>query len=156
MRRAPILLAALLATAPALAEPFVPGDQRAVDLVKTHITDGYVTVGRTIAHAERISRGAFALTGYEVEQRPNEPFKHVRICYRLGIEPPACPVEYLVGTNPPHVEPSDRYDGIGRDLEHGPRAFLRALAREAALQRQPEMLRRVQAALDPYNPYDWR
>ncbi len=88
MRRAPILLAALLATAPALAEPFVPGDQRAVDLVKAHVTDGYVTVGRTIAHAERISRGAFALTGYQVEQRPNEPFKHVRICYRLGIDPP--------------------------------------------------------------------
>lgn len=156
MRRAPVLLTALAAAGPALAQPFVPGDRQAVELVRAHNTDGYVTVGRTLAHAERISRGAFALTGYQVEQRPNEPFKHVRICYRLGIDPPACPVEYLVGTNPPHVEPSDRYDGIGRDLEHGPRAFLRALAREAAMQRQPETLRRIEATLDQYNPYDWR
>ncbi len=156
MKPASILLAGLLAASPALADSFIPSDKRAVDLVKTHITDDYVTVGRTLAHAERISRGVFALTGYQVEQRPNEPFKHVRICYRLGLDAPSCPVEYLVGTNPPHVEPSDRYDGIGRDLEHGPRAFLRALAREASLQRQPEILRQIQAALDPFNPYDWR
>ncbi|WP_449409910.1 hypothetical protein [Methylobacterium komagatae] len=157
MRRAVILVVALIgATSPAAAEPFVPGDRQAVDLVKTHVTQGIISVSRTIAHAERVSRGAFTLTGYRVEQRPGEPFKHVRICYQLGIDPPVCGVEYLVGTNPPHVEPSDRYDGLGRDLEHGPRAFLRALAREASLQRQPDMMRRIQAALDPYNPYDWR
>ena len=31
-----------------------------------------------------------------------------------------------------------------------------ALARDVDLQRQPEILRKIQAALDPYNPYDWR
>lgn len=158
MTRPSLLGAILLAmgAVPAHAEPFVPGDRRAVDLVKAHVTDGYVTVARTIAYAERASRGAFAFAGYRVEDRPGEPFKHVRICYQLGIDPPTCDVEYLVGTNPPHVEPSDRYDGLGRDLEHGPRAFLQALAREASLQRQPEYLRRIEVALDRYNPYDWR
>ena len=63
---------------------------------------------------------------------------------------------YRVAVNPPHVEPADRYNGLARDLEHGPQAFLRALAREADLQRQPDVLRKVQAALEPYNPYDWR
>ncbi len=80
----------------------------------------------------------------------------MRICYRLGIDPPVCAIEYLVASNPSQVTPSDRYDGLGRDLEHGPRAFLRALAREASLQRQPEFLRKVQVALDRFNPYDWR
>lgn len=161
MTRAPILFAALLAGSiaapgPAPAQPFVPADRAAVNLVKGHITQGYVTVARTIAYAERASRGAFAFAGYRVQHVAGEPFKHVRICYQLGIDPPVCGLEYLVGTNPPHVEPSDRFVGLGRDLEHGPRAFLRALAREASLQRQPEMLRRIQAAAEPYNPYDWR
>lgn len=161
MIRASILCAALVAgsiaaSVPVAAQPFVPADRAAVDLVKGHVTDGYVTVARTIAYAEKASRGAFAFAGYRVEQGPGEPFKRVRICYQLGIDPPACGVEYLVGTNPPHVEPSDRYIGLGRDLEHGPRAFLRSLAREASLQRQPEILRRIQAAAEPYNPYDWR
>ncbi|MCJ2015374.1 hypothetical protein [Methylobacterium sp. J-076] len=157
MSRAPILLAVLIAAFPAAAaEPFVPADRAAVDLVKSHVTDGYVTVARTIAYAERASRGAFAFAGYRVEQQPGEAFKHVRVCYQLGTDPPVCDVEYLVGANPPHVEPSDRFIGLGRDLEHGPRAFLRALARQASLQRQPEMLRRIQAAAEPYNPYDWR
>lgn len=161
MTRAPFLLAAIFAatgaaTAGASAEPFLSADRAAVDLVKAHVTNGYVTVARTIAYAERASRGAFAFAGYRVEHVPGEAFKHVRICYQLGIDPPVCGVEYLVGSNPPRVEPSDRFIGLGRDLEHGPRAFLRALAREASLQRQPEMLRRIQAAVEPYNPYDWR
>ena len=150
------VLAATLAGVPAAAQPFVPADRAAVALVKGHNTDGYVSVAGTIAYAQRASRGAFAFAGYRVEDRPGEPFKHVRICYRLGIDPPVCGIEYLVAVNPPQVTPSDRFDGIGRDFEHGPRAFLRALARDASLQRQPLMLRRIQAALDPYNPYDWR
>ncbi|GJD34798.1 hypothetical protein [Methylobacterium aerolatum] len=148
------LLAAL--TVPAAAEPFVPSDRAAVDLVRSHVTGGYVTVASTIAYAEKASRGAFAFAGFRVEDRPGEPFKHVRICYRLGIDPPVCAIEYLVASNPSQVTPSDRYDGLGRDLEHGPRSFLRALAREASLQRQPEFLRKVQVALDRFNPYDWR
>lgn len=150
------LLVAALAVTPAAAEPFVPADRQAVDLVKAHNTDGYVSVAGTIAYAQKASRGAFAFAGYRVDDRPGEAFKHVRICYRLGIDPPVCGIEYLVAVNPPQVTPSDRFDGIGRDFEHGPRAFLRALARDTTLQRQPAMLRRIQAALDPYNPYDWR
>jgi hypothetical protein len=149
-------LAGGLAGAPVLAQPFVPGDQAAVDLVKAHHTDGFASVAGTIAYAQRASRGAFAFAGYRVEDRPGEPFKHVRICYQLGIDPPVCAIEYLVASNPPQVTPSDRFEGIGRDFEHGPRAFLRALARDVSLQRQPVMLRRIEAALDPYNPYDWR
>lgn len=154
-----VLLSCLLAlglAGPAVAQPFVPADRVAVDLVKSHVTDGFATVARTLAYAEKASRGAFAFAGYRVEDRPGEAFKHVRICYRLGIDPPVCDVEYLVAVNPPQVTPSDRFIGLGRDLEHGPRAFLRALARQASLQRQPDMLRRLQAAVEPYNPYDWR
>ena len=80
----------------------------------------------------------------------------MRICYRLGIDPPTCGLDYRVAVNPAHVEPADRYDGLTRDLEHGPQAFLRALAREADLQRQPVFLRKVEAALEAFNPYDWR
>lgn len=141
---------------PAASQPFVPADRVAVDLVKGHVTDGFATVARTLAYAESASRGAFTFAGYRAEDRPGEAFKHVRICYRLGIDPPVCTIEYLVAVNPPQVTPSDRFIGLGRDLEHGPRAFLRALAREVALQRQPEMLRRLQAALEPFDPYDWR
>ena len=160
MTRSSLVAAACIAwsvaAAPVVAQPFVPADRAAVDLVKAHNTDGYVSVAATIAYAMRASRGAFAFAGYRVDDRPGEPFKRVRICYQLGIDPPVCGIEYLVASNPPQVTPSDRFDGIGRDFEHGPRTFLRALAREASLQRQPAMLRRIQAALDPYNPYDWR
>lgn len=156
MSRLSLLAVLCLAAAPAAAQPFVPEDRQAVALVKAHVTDGFATVARTLAYAETASRGAFAFAGYRVDDRPGEPFKRVRICYRLGIDSPVCDVEYRVGTNPPHVTPSDRFDGLGRDLEHGPRAFLRALARTVTLQRQPEMLRRIEAALDPLNPYDWR
>lgn len=58
--------------------------------------------------------------------------------------------------DPPHVEPADRFDGIGRDLEQGPQAFLRALAREAEHQQQPAPLQALRRVLEPLNPYDWR
>jgi hypothetical protein len=150
------LVLAVGLNASAEAEPFVPTDREAVDLVKTHVTNGFVTVARTIVYAQKASRGAFAFAGYRVEDGPVEAFKHVRICYQLGIDPPVCSIEYLVAVNPPNVVPSNRFVGLGRDLEHGPRAFLRALARDVSLQRQPEMLRRIQAAAERYDPYDWR
>jgi hypothetical protein len=151
-----LVLFLILAAGTASAQPFLPADQAAVDLVRGRRTDGFTTVARTLAYAERASGGAFTLTGYRVERRPGEPFSRVAICYRLGADAPACNLGYYVAANPPHVEPADRFDGLGRDLEHGPRAFLRALGREAALQGQPEILRRLRAAIDPYNPYDWR
>ena len=151
----PALLAALV-SGTACAQPFVPTERAAIDLVRDRRTAGFTTVGRTLAYAERVTGGAFQFGGYRVDYRPDVPFARVRICYRLGIAPPNCGLAYRVAVNPPHVEPTDRYDGLARDLEHGPQAFLRALAREADLQRQPDVLRKVQAALEPYNPYDWR
>lgn len=151
----PALLIALVSSA-ACAQPFVPTERAAIDLVRDRRTAGFTTIARTLAYAERVTGGAFRLGGYRVDYRPEAPFARVRICYRLGIDPPTCGLDYRVAVNPAHVEPADRYDGLTRDLEHGPRAFLRALAREADLQRQPEMLRKIQAALDPFNPYDWR
>lgn len=151
-----LALGAILAAGAAQAQPFLPQDRAAVELVRGRRTDGFATVAATLAYAERASEGAFGLSGYQVEHRPGEPFSRVRICYRLGADPPVCGLDYRVTANPPHVEPADRFDGLGRDLEHGPRAFLRALGREVALQRQPEILRRLRAALDPYDPYDWR
>ncbi|MCJ2059115.1 hypothetical protein MKL09_21555 [Methylobacterium sp. J-048] len=138
------------------AQPFLPTERAAIDLVRTRHTDSLATVDGTLAYAERATGGAFTRGGYRVLRRPGEPFARVQVCYRLGIDPPTCGLDYLVTVNPPHVEPAERYDGLARDLEHGPRAFLRALAREAELQRQPQILRRIQAALEPYNPYDWR
>jgi hypothetical protein len=152
---APALLGALVSTA-ACAQPFVPSERAAIDLVRNRRTAGFTTIGRTLAYAERVTGGAFRFGGYQVDYRPGAPFARVRICYRLGIDPPTCGLDYRVAVNPPQVEPSDRYNGLTRDLEHGPRAFLRALARDVDLQRQPEFLRKVEAALDPINPYDWR
>ena len=151
-----LILAPLLASTSAGAEPFLPSDKAAVDLALGRRTDGFTTVARTLAYAERASRGAFAPAGYRVERKPGERFVRVQICYRLGTDPRACGLDYLVTVDPPHAEPADRTDGLGRDLEHGPRAFLRALAREEALQRQPDLLRQLRAALEPFDPYDWR
>ncbi|AIQ93899.1 MULTISPECIES: hypothetical protein [Methylobacterium] len=149
-------LLAVLVSGTACAQPFVPTERAAIDLVRDRRTAGFTTVARTLAYAERVTGGAFRFGGYRVDYRPDVPFARVRICYRLGIDPPNCGLAYRVAVNPPHVEPADRYNGLARDLEHGPQAFLRALAREADLQRQPDVLRKVQAALEPYNPYDWR
>ncbi|KAA0118950.1 hypothetical protein SAMN02799622_04495 [Methylobacterium sp. UNC378MF] len=151
----PALLAALV-SGTACAQPFVPTERVAIDLVRDRRTAGFTTVARTLAYAERVTGGAFRLGGYQVDYRPDAPFARVRICYRLGIDPPTCGLDYRVAVSPAHVEPADRYNGLTRDLEHGPQAFLRALAREADLQRQPDFLRKVQAVLDPFDPYDWR
>ena len=148
-------LAALVSTA-ACAQSVVPSERAAIDLVRDRRTAGFATVAQTLAYAERVTGGAFSFGGYRVDYRPEAPFARVRICYRLGIDPPTCGLDYRVAVNPPHVEPADRFNGLTRDLEHGPQAFLRALARETDLQRQPDILRRIEAALDPYNPYDWR
>ncbi|MGH1571649.1 hypothetical protein ACRAWG_14420 [Methylobacterium sp. P31] len=149
------LLGALSASA-ACAQRFVPTERAAISLVRDRRTAGFTTVAQSLAYAERVTRGAFKVSDFRVDYRPDVPFARVRICYRLGIDPPTCGLDYRVAVNPAHVEPADRYNGLTRDLEHGPRAFLRALAREADLQRQPEILRKIQAALDPFNPYDWR
>ncbi len=151
----PALFSALVSTG-ACAQSPVPSERAAIDLVRDRRTDGFATVAQTLAYAERVTGGAFRLGGYRVDYRPEAPFARVRICYRLGVDAPTCGLAYRVAVNPAHVEPSDRYDGLTRDLEHGPRAFLRALARDVDLQRQPAILRKIQAALDPYNPYDWR
>ncbi|MGU3668532.1 hypothetical protein ACLBX9_30495 [Methylobacterium sp. A49B] len=149
-------IAAAVVSPAAGGQPFVPTERAAIALVRDHRTAGFTTIARTLAFAERATGGAFRFGGYQVDYRPDAPFARVRICYRLGIDPPTCGLDYRVAVNPSHVEPADRYNGLTRDLEHGPRAFLRALAREADLQRQPDVLRRIEAALDPYNPYDWR
>jgi len=156
MRALPPAFALALISTAACAQSVVPTESSAVDLVRGRRTEGFATVAQTLAYAERVTGGAFRLGGYRVDYRPEAPFARVRICYRLGIDPPTCGLAYRVAVNPAHVEPADRYDGLTRDLEHGPKAFLRALARDVDLQRQPEMLRKIQAALDPYNPYDWR
>ncbi len=156
MRRlAPALVAAVV-TSGVHAQPFLPTERAAIELVRSRHTDSLATVDGTLAYAERVTDGAFTRGGYRVVRRPGEPFARVQICYRLGIDRPTCGLDYLVTVNPPHVEPAERYDGLARDLEHGPRAFLRALAREADLQHQPAILRRIEAALEPFNPYDWR
>ena len=152
----PAFLLVLLVSSASGAQPFVPPERAAIDLVRERRTTGFTTIGRTLAYAQRATGGAFRLGGYKVDYRPDAPFARVRICYRLGIDPPTCGLDYRVAVNPPHVEPADRFNGLTRDLEHGPQAFLRALARETDLQRQPDILRRIEAALDPYNPYDWR
>ncbi|MDP4004490.1 hypothetical protein [Methylobacterium sp. NEAU K] len=156
MRRLVLVLLAALASSAASAQRFLPTERAAIALVRDRHTEGLATIAQTLAYAERASGGAFALGRYRIARRPGEAFARVQICYRLGVDPPTCGLDYLVTVDPPHVEPAERYDGLTRDLEHGPRAFLRALAREVDLQRQPEIVRRLQGALDAYNPYDWR
>ncbi|MGT2487084.1 hypothetical protein ACU4GA_16245 [Methylobacterium oryzae CBMB20] len=147
----PALLAALV-SGPAGAQSFVPTERAAIDLVRDRRTAGFTTVARTLAYAERATGGAFRLGGYRVDYRPDVPFARVRICYRLGLDPPTCGLAYRVAVNPAHVEPADRYNGLTRDLEHGPQAFLRALAREADLLRQPNFLRKVEGRARALQP----
>lgn len=132
--------------------------QAAVKLALGRRTEALTTVAQTLTYAERASGRAFAVEGVHAEHRTDEPYARVHICYRLaGVDgPPICNIDYLVTVDPPHVDPVDRFDGIGRDFEHGPHAFLRALAREAELRHQPALLQAFRDVLDPYNPYDWR
>ncbi|MGH1570960.1 hypothetical protein ACRAWG_10095 [Methylobacterium sp. P31] len=138
--------------------PLPTSAREAVGLVLRRRTAAFTTVAQTLRYAERASNGAFALERVRAEHRPDEPYARVRICYRLGDRsaPPICNLDYLVTRNPPHVEPADRFNGIGRDFEQGPQAFMRALAREAEQQQQPALLQAFRQVLEPYNPYDWR
>ncbi|GJD59568.1 hypothetical protein [Methylobacterium dankookense] len=157
-----LTMAALLAAtgaAAAPADPFRPSPAEAVRLVREHRTNGYVTVARTLAQAGRERRDSFRVSGLYPEQRPGESFTRVRLCYWLRAPgtraQPLCDITFIVSTNPAHVEPAERFEGLGRDLQDGPQAFLRGLDRELALQRDPaERVRRT--VLDPFELYDWR
>ncbi|MDP9097253.1 MAG: hypothetical protein M3N26_12000 [Pseudomonadota bacterium] len=137
----------------------LPSSQKAaVKLALGRRTEALTTVAQTLTYAERASGRAFTVEGVHAEHRPGEPYARVHICYRLGTQDdqPICNIDYLVTVDPPHVEPADRFDGIGRDFEHGPHAFLKALAREAELRHQPELVQAFRDVVEPYNPYDWR
>ena len=125
-------------------EPRLSSARGAVELVLSRRTEALTTVAQTLRYAERASNGAFAVERVHAEHRLGEPYTRVHICYRLGDRStaPICNIDYLVTRDPPHVEPADRFDGIGRDLEQGPQAFLRALAREAEHQQQPAPLQK--------------
>ncbi len=77
-------LLAVLVSGTACAQPFVPTERAAIDLVRDRRTAGFTTVARTLAYAERVTGGAFRFGGYRVDYRPDVPFARVRICYRLG------------------------------------------------------------------------
>ncbi len=149
-------LGALLATA-AAAQSALPSAAEAVRLVREHRTNGSVTVAQTLAFAARERPQSFRLADIRVERRPGEGFARVRICYWL--RPPGtralpdCGIGFVVTTNPPHVEPEERFAGLGRDLQDGRQAFLRGLDRELALIADPRTLRTL---LDPYDIYDDR
>lgn len=152
--------ALLVATgAAASAEPFRPSPAEAVRLVRTHRTNGYVTVAQTLAQAARARPESFRVAGLYPEQRPGEGFTRVHLCYWLrnpgSPVQPTCDIGFIVSKSPAHVEPAERFEGLGRDLQDGPQAFLRGLDRELALQRDPEQ-RTLQTVLDPFELYDWR
>ncbi|MGV7032381.1 hypothetical protein [Methylobacterium symbioticum] len=161
MIRALTIAALLVVTgaAAATADPFRASPAEAVRLVREHRTNGYVTVAATLAWAARERPESFRVAGFYPEQRPGESFTRVRLCYWLrepGIRAqPLCDIGFIVSTKPAHVEPAERFEGLGRDLQDGPQAFLRGLDRELALQRAPEE-RTLRAVLDPFELYDWR
>lgn len=155
-------LAALLAATGASAAPshlVRPAPAEAVRLVRGHRTNGYVTVAATLAQAARARPDSFRVTGLYPEQRPDEAFTRVHLCYWLrnpGIRArPTCDIGFIVSGRPAHVEPAERFAGLGRDLQDGPAAFLRGLDRELALQRDPGE-RTLRTVLDPFELYDWR
>lgn len=156
------LVAAALVTASALgaaAQPVEPSDARALALVRGHRTGGFVTVGQTLAYAERARPESFRLARAQVERRAGEPFTRVHICYRLrpAGRPAelACGVDYLVSADPPHVEVAEAFGGLGRELEAGRDRFVRGLDRELDLRRDPSA-KALSDALLPFDPYDRR
>lgn len=153
-----VRLGVAVQASPVETGPLPLSTRAAVELALSRRTAALTTVAQTLRYAERASNGAFAVERVHAEHRPDEPYARVHICYRLGDRsvPPICNLDYLVTRDPPHVEPADRFNGIGRDFEQGPRAFVRALAREAEQQQQPVPLQALRRILDPYNPYDWR
>jgi hypothetical protein len=154
-----VLAAVSLGASGALAQSAIPSAAEAVRLVREHRTNGFVTVAQTLAHAARARPESFRLADIRAERRPGEGFARVRICYWLrppGTPArPSCGIGFVVGTNPAHVEPEDRFAGLGRDLQEGREAFLRGLDRELALLADPET-RALRAVIDPFDLYDDR
>ncbi|WP_375462529.1 hypothetical protein [uncultured Methylobacterium sp.] len=141
------------------AQPVDPSAARTIGLVRSHRTDGYVTVAQTLAFAERARPRSFRMARIWAERRADEPFTRVHLCYRLRPPgrpaEPVCGIDYLVSADPAHVEVADAQSGLGRELEAGREAFVRGLDRELALRRDPAATA-VRDALDPFNPYDLR
>ena len=158
--RAALTAALVLASvAGARAQPADLSDARALALVRGHRTHGLVTVGQSLAYAERARPQNFRLARARVERRAGEPFTRVRLCYWLrpaGRPAEAsCGIDYLVTQNPPHVEVAEAFGGLGRELEAGRERFVRALDRELDLRRDPAA-KALGDALAPYDPYDRR
>ena len=158
--RAALTIAFVLATvAGARAQPADVSDARALALVRGHRTHGFVTVGQSLAYAERARLQSFRLARARVERRAGEPFTRVRLCYwlRPAGRPaePACGIDYLVTDGPPHVEVAEAFGGLGRELEAGRERFVRALDRELDLRRDPAA-KALDDALAPFDPYDRR
>ncbi|AWN39181.1 hypothetical protein DK427_22980 [Methylobacterium radiodurans] len=153
------LSAGALCASGAGAQPALPSVAEAVRLVREHRTNGYVTVAQTLAYAARERPDSFRLAEIRAEHRPGEGFARVRVCYWLRPPGtpvlPSCGIGFVVTTNPPHVEPEERFAGLGRDLQDGRQAFLRGLDREVALRTDPGT-RTLRAVLDPYDLYDDR
>lgn len=151
-------LFALLAPA-AAAQSALPSAAEAVRLVREHRTNGSVTVAQTLAYAARERPENFRLAEIRAEHRPGEGFARVRICYWLrppgAPALPRCGIGFLVTANPPHVEPEQRFAGLGRDLQDGRLAFLRGLDRAIARLADPGTAA-ARAVLDPYDLYDDR
>jgi len=149
----------LASLAGAQAQPADLSDARAMALVRGHRTQGFVTVGQSLAYAERARPDSFRLAPARVERRAGEPFTRVRICYwlRPAGRPaePDCGIDYLVTDGPPHVEVAEAFGGLGRELEAGRERFVRALDRELDLRRDPAA-KALGDALAPYDPYDRR
>lgn len=153
------LPAVLLCASGAAAQPALPSTEEAVRLVREHRTNGFVTVAQTLAYAARMRPESFRVADIRAERRAGEGFARVRICYWLrppGIQAlPSCGIGFVVTTNPAHVEPEERFSGLGRDLQDGREAFLRGLDRHLALITDPQA-RNLRTALDPYDLYDDR
>lgn len=153
------LSASALCASGAVAQSALPSAAEAVRLVREHRTNGFVTVAQTLAFAARERPESFRLADIRAERRPGEGFARVRICYWLrppGTRAlPGCGIGFVVTTNPPHVEPEERFSGLGRDLQDGRQAFLRGLDRELALIADPQT-RTLRTLLDPYDIYDDR
>ncbi|KAB1069323.1 hypothetical protein [Methylobacterium planeticum] len=140
-------------------DPFSPIAAQAVRLVREHTTNGYISVGQTLAYAQKVRPESFRVDRLWAEQREDEPFTRVHICYWLrnpGVRAqPACGIDYIVTVNPPHVRLARPLDGVSRDLQAGREQFVRSIDRELALQREPAT-KALRDTLAPFNPYDWR
>lgn len=153
------LALALASAAGAQAQPADPSDARVLALVRGHRTAGFVTVGQSLAYAERARPESFRLARARVERRAGEPFTRVHLCWWLRpAGRPAersCGIDYLVSADPAHVEVAEAHGGLGRELEAGRERFVRGLDRELDLRRDPAA-KALSDALAPFDPYDRR